>query len=107
MRDRSPPALTIDLPEQYIGRLLYLEPTVQPDWKQWNSPHSPAEMAHPQAWGGFSVRVRYFLTLHAANVWCGLVGRVEQEGHLFDRLWIGCSVNYQGYPDFTDYLRRS
>ena len=97
--------LTTDLPDEYIGRLLYLEPTERPGWKQLNVSDNPAES--PQPPDGFGVRVRYFLTLRSDNAWCGLVGTVEQEGHLFDRFWIGCVVNYQGYPNFIDRLRNS
>lgn len=99
--------LTADLPEEYIDRLLYLEPSERANWKQGTAQDSVADVSHPQVVSGFHVRVKYFLTLHRENAWNGLVGTVEQEGHLFDRLWFGCSTTYQGYPNFTDRLRRS
>ncbi len=99
--------LTIEMPERYIDRLLFLEPTDIPRWQQSIQPDDFIGFAQMQTLSGFHVRVRYFLTLYATDTWGGVVGRVEQAGHVFDGLWIGCNVNYQGYPDFTERLRKS
>jgi hypothetical protein len=98
--------LTVELPERYIGQLLYLEPVETSQWKQSDAPDSSVDFPQMQAVGGFHLRVRYFLTLDRSDAWRGLVATVEQESHLFDRCWVGCTVNYQGYPDFTDRLRK-
>ena len=98
--------LTIVLPQEYIGRLLYLKPVDGSGWRQSVDPESSTALPPVRKVGDFHVRVRYFLTLQKANAWCGVVGTVEQADHLFDRLWISCTVNYQGYPDFTDRLRK-
>ena len=99
--------LTPTLPESYIGHLLYLEPVEMIDWASSDGAKSPANEVSAQDVSGFHLRVKYFLTLSGTDAWCGLVGTVEQETHPFDQFWIGCSVNYSGYPDFTDHLRIS
>jgi hypothetical protein len=99
--------LTIEMPERYIDRLLFLEPVDLPMWQQSVQPNDFIGFAQMQTLGGFHVRIRYFLTLYATDTWGAVVGSVEQSGHVFDGLWIGCNVNYQGYPDFTERLRKS
>ena len=99
--------LTPVLPENYIGHLLYLEPKEATDWKLTDDSEHGIDSTPPETVIGFHLRVRYFLTLWKADTWCGLVGTAEQAGHPFDNFWVGCSVNYSGYADFTDHLRVS
>ena len=99
--------LALTLPEHYIGQLLYIEPIRIADWNLNDEKGGLTDAASAQAVSGFHLRAKYFLTLSGTDAWCGLVGTIEEESHLFDQFWIGCSVNSSGYPDFTDHLRMS
>ena len=89
-------------PEEYIGRRLLVEPGYGWGWTRRDDLSIRVDYAQVQAQGGFHVRVRYFFTYRGE--WKGLVGVVEQAGHSFDGLWIGCTTRLSGNHDFTANL---
>jgi hypothetical protein len=85
----------IALPEKYVGQLLYLKPGYGWGWRG-------ADYALIDAAGGCHVRVLRFFTWREEVR--GVVGRVEQPGHLFDNLWIVCGAMVKGEHNFTEHL---
>lgn len=88
----------------YAGQLLCFEP-----WPGWgwyrlgvNHEDSPLDYAEVDAAGVFHIRVHHFFDFEGALR--GLVGRVEQQEHLFDGLWVATWTMLVGKFDFVERL---
>jgi hypothetical protein len=90
-------------PEKYLGQLLYLKPTYGWGWVG-QADNSRVDYASIDAAGGCQVRVLQFFTWRGEVR--GIVGKVEQSGHLFDKLWIVCGAMVSGEHDFAEHLCR-
>ena len=97
----------MSLPEStrdHAGRLLYFEP-----WHGWgwfrlgaDGGKESIDYGEVDRAGAFRVRVRRFFTFEGELR--GIVGRVEQAGHLFDGLWAATWTMLVGEFDLTDNL---
>jgi hypothetical protein len=88
-------------PEKYVGQLLYLKPGYGWGWRGTGDGEQ-VDYALIDAAGGCEVRVLWFFTWR--DEVRGVVGKVEQSGHIFDNLWIVCGAMVKGEHDFTEHL---
>ncbi|MGI8549583.1 MAG: hypothetical protein ACR2PL_02130 [Dehalococcoidia bacterium] len=88
-------------PEEYLGQLLYLRPGYGWGWRGADESER-VDYAPIDAAGGCQVRVSRFFTWRGEVR--GVVGKVEQPGHIFHNLWIVCGAMIKGEHDFTEHL---
>lgn len=97
----------MSLPESsldHVGKLLCFKPMYGWGWFQLDSNRekAPTDYAPIDKAGDFPIRVQRFFSYQGELR--GIVGRVEQTGHLFDGLWIVTWTMLVGEFDFTERL---
>jgi len=75
-------------PEEYVGQLLYLKAVGGWGWHGVDD-NEHIDNAFVVAAGGCHIRVLSFFSWH--NEVRGVIGKVEEAGHIFDGLWIVCA----------------
>ncbi len=88
----------------YEGQLLCCEPNPGWGWRRLGVPDDIRfiDYAEIDAAGAFQIRVHRFFDVEGKPR--GLVGRVEQAGHLFDGLWAATWTMQVGDFDFVENL---
>jgi hypothetical protein len=88
----------------YEGQLLCFEPRHGWGWSRLGVSEADRflDYAEIDAAGPFHIRVHRFFDFEGKPR--GLVGRVEQAGHLFDGLWVATWTMCVGAFDFVDRL---
>lgn len=89
---------------EYEGRLLFCKPGYGWGWSRLDKSDDDAfvDFAEVDRAGPFHIRVHRFFSFQAELR--GIVGRVEQSGHMFDGMWAATWTMIVGEFDFVQKL---
>ena len=86
----------------YLHALLAVKPVYGWGWSRLDDPDKPVDYEVNGAPTPFHGRVRDFFSYRGELR--GVVGRIEQTGHIYDGFWVVVSTRVTGIYNFTDNI---